>query len=174
MGVMEALMGLSTALQMGSEYQQGKAQRKAYEAQAEAAQQNAAAVAAQRSQMADSYAQKQKELRDRMKLAAGQANAAAGASGMTADGSVADVLGAGEEQFVTDSKNLLQQQRNDSWSRYTEEVNYRNQANAARTAAKNVKRQTTLNMLGTLASGAASIYGSSKGLNTKKTPKLGE
>lgn len=35
--------------------------------------------------------------------------------------------------------NLLQNQRNDAWSTYVNEVNYRNQASAYNAAAKNAK-----------------------------------
>lgn len=159
MGVTAALMGLKMISDVSSTRQQYKAQEAAYKAQAEAAQQNANIVARQREQQAEAYAQKQGQLNDRMRLARGQALAAAGASGATGDGSVADILSSSEEQYEQDSLNLLQNQRNDSWSSYVNQVNYLNQANAYNTAAKNAVKQGRQKMFSTILGNAASIYG---------------
>lgn len=159
MGVMAALIGLQTGLSMYGQHQEAKQQQAMYQAQAQAAQQNAAIISKQREQQAEAYAQKQSKLNDKLKIARGQALAAAGASGLTADGSVLDAIGSMEDEHKQDSMNLLQNQRNDSWGAYVNEVNARNQANAYSAAAANAKAAGRRKMLGTLIGGAASIYG---------------
>lgn len=159
MGVMAALVGLQTALSMYGQHQEAKQQQAMYQAQAQAAQQNAAIISKQREQQAEAYAQKQSKLNDKLKIARGQALAAAGASGLTADGSVLDAIGSMEDEHKQDSMNLLQNQRNDSWGAYVNEVNARNQANAYSAAAANAKAAGRRKMLGTLIGGVASIYG---------------
>ena len=163
MGIEAALMGVQVASQLMGQRQQYKQQQRMYEAQAQAAQQNAAIISKQREQQAEAYAQKQKQLNDRFRLARGQARAEAGASGLTADGSVADILSSSEDAYKQDSVNLLQSQRNDSWNSYVNEVNYRNQANAYNAAASNARKQGHQKMFATLAGGAANIY--SKGMD---------
>lgn len=159
MGVTAALMGVKMISDVMGTRQQYKAQEAAYKAQAQAAQQNAAIVARQREQQAEAYAQKQGELNDRMRLARGQAFAAAGASGATGEGSIADILASSQEAYEQDSLNLLQNQRNDSWGSYVNQVNYLNQANAYNTAAKNAVKQGRQKMFATILGNAASIYG---------------
>lgn len=163
MGIEAALMGVQMATQLMGQRQQYKQQQRMYEAQAQTAQQNAAIISKQREQQAEAYAQKQKQLNDRFRLARGQARAEAGASGLTADGSVADILSSSEDAYKQDSVNLLQNQRNDSWNSYVNEVNYRNQANAYNAAASNARKQGYQKMFATLAGGAANIY--SKGMD---------
>ena len=124
------LLGLQMVSNIASTRQEYKSQQRAYEAQAQAARQNATIAERQRSQQADAYAQKQAQLNDRMRLARGQAAAAAGAGGFTAEGSVNDILESSYDAYQKDSMNLLSQQRNDSWSQYVNQVNYLNQANA--------------------------------------------
>lgn len=163
MGIEAALMGVQVASQLMGQRQQYKQQQRMYEAQAQAAQQNAAIISKQREQQAEAYAQKQKQLNDRFRLARGQARAEAGASGLTADGSVADILSSSEDAYKQDSVNLLQSQRNDSWNSYVNEVNYRNQANAYNAAASNARKQGHQKMFATLVGSAANIY--SKGMD---------
>ena len=86
MGTLGILMGLQTVMQLSGQHQQAKQQEQAYKAQAQAAQQNAAIMSRQREQQAEAYAQKQSQLNDRMRLARGQALAAAGSSGLTDSG----------------------------------------------------------------------------------------
>ena len=67
--------------------------------------------------------------------------------------------------------NLLQNQRNDAWSTYVNEVNYRNQASAYNAAAKNAKANGKMQMFSTLVGAAANAYskgmiGGSKGTTT--------
>lgn len=163
MGIEAALMGVQVASQLMGRRQQYKQQQRMYEAQAQTAQQNAAIISKQREQQAEAYAQKQKQLNDRFRLARGQARAEAGASGLTADGSVADILSSSEDAYKQDSVNLLQNQRNDSWNSYVNEVNYRNQANAYNAAASNARKQGHQKMFATLVGSAANIY--SKGMD---------
>lgn len=163
MGIEAALMGVQMLANMGGQRQQYKQQQRMYEAQAQTAQQNAAIISKQREQQAEAYAQKQRQLNDRFRLARGQARAEAGASGLTADGSVADILSSSEDAYKQDSVNLLQNQRNDSWNSYVNEVNYRNQANAYNTAASNARKQGHQKMFATLVGSAANIY--SKGMD---------
>ena len=153
------LLGAQVVSNIASTRQEYKAQQRAYEAQEQAARQNAAIVEAQRSQQADAYAQKQAQLNDRMKLVRGQAAAAAGAGGFTAEGSVNDILDSSYDAYKKDSMNLLSQQRNDSWSQYVNQVNYLNQANAYETAARNVRKQGHQKIFGTLLGAAATAYG---------------
>ena len=153
------LLGAQVVSNIASTRQEYKAQQRAYEAQEQAARQNAAIVEAQRSQQADAYAQKQAQLNDRMRLVRGQAAAAAGASGFTAEGSVNDILDSSYDAYKKDSLNLLTQQRNDSWSQYVNQVNYLNQANAYDTAARNVRKQGHQKIFGTLLGAAATAYG---------------
>lgn len=151
-------MGLQTAMQLSSQHQQAKQQEQAYKAQAAAAQQNAAIASKQREQQSEQYAQKQQHLNSKMRLARGQALASAGSSGLTSDGSVSDVLSSSEDQYKQDSMNLLQNQRNDTWSTYVNEVNYRNQANAYNAAAQNAKANGRMQMFSTLVGTAANAY----------------
>ena len=153
------LFGLQLASKFAGIRQEYKSQQRAYEAQEQAARQNAAIVETQRSQQADAYAQKQAQLNDRMRLVRGQAAAAAGAGGFTAEGSVNDILDSSYDAYQKDSMNLLSQQRNDSWSQYVNQVNYLNQANAYDTAARNVRKQGHQKIFGTLLGTAATAYG---------------
>ena len=153
------LLGAQMVSQIAGIRNEYKSQQRAYEAQEQAARQNAAIAEAQRSQQADAYAQKQAQLNDRMRLVRGQAAAAAGAGGFTADGSVNDILDSSYDAYQKDSMNLLSQQRNDSWSQYVNQVNYLNQANAYDTAARNVRKQGHQKIFGTLLGTAAMAYG---------------
>lgn len=153
------LLGLQMVSNIASTRQEYKSQQRAYEAQEQAARQNAAIAERQRSQQADAYAQKQAQLNDRMRLARGQAAAAAGAGGFTADGSINDILDSSYDAYQKDSMNLLSQQRNDSWSQYVNQVNYLNQANAYDTAARNVRKQGHQKIFSTLLGAAATAYG---------------
>ena len=58
-----------------------------------------------------------------------------------------------------DTANLLNNQRNDEWSNYAGEVNYRNQGNAATANAKAAKQAGNIAMASTLLGAAASMYG---------------
>lgn len=163
--VSAALIGLSAAQgvsQIAATRQQTKAQVAAYNAQAEAANQNARIADKQREQLADKYLQEQQQLDRRKRLAIGQHAAEAGASGFTNTGSVQDMDASTIDQWRTDSMNLLGNQRNDTKSAYINQVNYINQANAARASAQNAKAQGRQALFGTILSTAASIYGAAR------------
>lgn len=158
------MMGL-TALQGVQQYRAQKQQTRAevamYNAQANAAEQNARIEAARRSQIADQYGNKQKELDQRKRLILGQHAAEGGASGLTG-GSITDSDAAAIDQYNEDAMNLLGNQRNDTWSSWNQEVNYRNSANANRTAAYNARQQGRQALLGTLLGTATSMVGAWK------------
>ena len=156
-----ALAGLSTGLQMAGQYQQSRAQAAAYEAQAQAAYQNAKIQNKKTEQVAEQYAQQQRKLDAQRKLVVGQQTAQAGASGIAGNvGSALDIYGASMQAWNEDSINLLNNQRNDTWSNYTNEVNFRNQGNAAMANAKAAKQAGNIAMASTLLGAAASMYSS--------------
>ena len=163
--VTAAMIGL-TALQGFSQYSsqraQYKAQAQAYDAQAKAAQQNARIQERQREQVADQYALRQKQLDDKRRLILGQQAASAGASGLDGVGSALDAGAAAIDQWRSDSMNLLGNQRRDTLSVYQNQVNYENQANAARTAASNIRSQARAAAFATILGTAASMYGAYK------------
>lgn len=155
-----------TALQGTMSYmaadRQADAQADYYNAQANAAEQNARIQSKQGEILADQYAQKQLKLDARRKLVRGQQAAAAGASGLTTGGSVMDVMGSSENAYRRDTMNLLQNQRNDTWSNYVNVVNYQNQANAFRTSAYNAQQQGRMNKFNTILGTASSMFGMAK------------
>lgn len=153
------LFGAKLISDISATRQEYKSQQRAYEAQEAAARQNAAIAARQREQQADAYAQKQSQLNDRMRLVRGQAAAAAGAGGFTADGSINDILDSSYDAYKQDSMNLLSQQRSDSWSQYVNQVNYINQANAYDNAARMARKEGHKKLFGTLLGAAATAYG---------------
>lgn len=175
--VTAAMMGL-TALQGYTSYRsqnaQYQAQAAAYAAQADAARQNAGIQDRQREQIADQYAQKQKELDARRKLVIGQQNASAGSAGLSG-GSVLDANAAAIDQWRTDSMNLLGNQRNDTQNAYINQVNYLNQAKQADAAAYNTRQQAKAARISSLLNTAISMYGVSKtfgGTASKTTGQL--
>lgn len=167
--VTAALIGLSGASQIAATRQQTKAQVAAYNAQTEAANQNARIADKQREQLSDKYLEEQKQLDNRRRLAIGQHAAEAGASGFTNTGSVQDMDASTIDQWRSDSMNLLGNQRNDTKSAYINQVNYINQANAAKASAQNAKAQGRAAMFGTILSTAASMYGSIKNAGSAGT-----
>ena len=161
-GVAGVMMGLS-ALSGYNQYQQQQSayesQAKAYEAQAQAAQQNQKIAEQQRSQVADNYAEKQKSLDDKRRIALGQQAAEAGASGLMGTGSVLDVGASTQESWKQNSMSLLQNQRNDAMSAWIDQANYINQERQATAAASNTRAQAKKAKLASLVNGAVSMYG---------------
>lgn len=159
-----ALAGLTTGLQMAGQYRESRAQAAALNAQADAAYQNAKIQNRKSEQLAERYAQEQRELDNKRRLVAGQQAAAAGASGIAGGvGSALDVYTATNEAWKQDSLNLLSNQRSDTHDSYIQEVNYTNQGNSYRSQAKAAKQAGNWAMVGTLLSGAASMYGMKTG-----------
>lgn len=161
-GVAGVMMGLS-ALSGYNQYKQQQsayeAQAKSYEAQAQAAQQNQKIAEQQRSQVADNYAEKQKSLDAKRRIALGQQTAEAGASGLMGTGSVLDAGASTQEAWKQDSMNLLQDQRNDAMSAWINQANYINQERQATAAASNTRAQAKKAKLASLVNGAVSMYG---------------
>lgn len=79
-----------------------------------------------------------------------------------------DLLKSSQGAFEQDTNRLLQNQRNDTWSQYVNQVNYENQANTYSTMASNAKSSGIINALGTLAAGSASFFGSGSGNSASK------
>ncbi|WP_155482883.1 virion core protein, T7 gp14 family [Megasphaera elsdenii] len=156
---MMALTAIQGINQYNTQKQQYNAQTAMYNAQAKAAEQNARISQVKQEQIAEQYAAQQSKLNDRMKLAAGQTAAQAGASGLQLSGSPLDALSASYGAWNADSAQLLQNQRNDVWSEHLNEVNYQNQANAYRTSAANLQAQKKSALWGTILGTAASMYG---------------
>lgn len=158
-----ALTGLTTGLSMASQYQQSRAQASAYEAQAEAAKQQAEAARLQAKyqqqqadaeyqnariqnrkgeQIAEQYAEQQRQLDARRRLAVAQQTTQAGASGIVGGlGSSLDIYNASMDAWNQDSLNLLSNQRNATYDNYVQEVNIRNQGNALVAQSANTKQQ---------------------------------
>jgi len=154
--------------------QQADAQSAVYSAQAQAAEQNAKIANRQQESVADAYAEKQGELRQHMRVAAGQQAAAYGARGLEGGtGSALDVLAGTYEGYQHDTRNLLSNQRNDVWGKQVDETNYLNQASQNLAAASNASRAGKWGALTTLVSGAATTsaymdkYKKSKPLSIK-------
>lgn len=155
-----ALTGLTTGLQMAGQYQQSRAQAAAYNAQAQAAEQNAKIQERQGELIAEQYGQKQRELDNRRRLVRGQQAAAAGASGIAGGvGSALDMYMATNDAWLEDSVNLLEGQRESVYDNYIRVGNYKNQAASYRAQASAAKDAGNWGMVGTLLSGAASMYG---------------
>ena len=111
-----ALTAIQGINQYNQQKQQYNAQSALYNAQAKAAEQNARISQVKQEQIAEQYAAQQSKLNDRMKLAAGQTAAQAGASGLQLSGSPLDALSSSYDAWRDDSSTLLQNQRNDVWS----------------------------------------------------------
>ncbi len=157
-------LGVMTLLSGVQEYQSNKAQANAqqsmYNNQAAAAEANAKIQERKGEQIADQYAQEQLKIDARRKIAAGQANAAFGASGLATDyGSGLDVLTSVEESHKEDSRNLLTNQRNEMFDNRVAVTNYQNDANANRAAAFNIGQQSKANGLATILGTATSLAG---------------
>ena len=151
-----ALAGLTTGLQMAGQYQQSRAEAASYEAQAQSAKyqaeaarkqaeyqrdydrqkaeaeyQNARIQARKSEQIAEQYADQQRQLDNKRKLVAGQQAAQAGASGIAGGlGSSLDIYNSSMDAYEQDSLSLLNNQRNTMYDNYLQEVNYRNAGNA--------------------------------------------
>lgn len=158
-----ALTGLTTGLSMAGQYQQSRAQAAAYEAQAQAANQQAEAARLQAKyekeqaeaqyqnariqnrkgeQIAEQYADQQRQLDARRRLAVAQQATSAGASGITGGlGSSLDIYTASMEAWNQDSLSLLNNQRNTIYDNYVQEVNLRNSGNALVAQSANTNNQ---------------------------------
>ena len=170
---MIALTVMQGMNQYNQQKQQYNAQAAMYNTQAKLAENNARISQKKQEQIAEQYASQQSKLNDRMKLAAGQTAAQAGASGLQLSGSPLDALAASYGAWNDDTNTLLQNQRNDVWSERVNEINYQNQANSYRASAANMQSQKQSALLGTILGTAANIYGikSQYGSAAQNTPK---
>lgn len=171
MGAMMGLQLISGINQNRQIKQQTAAQVSAYNAQAQAADQNARIMDRQREQIAENYAQQQEKLNSKRKLILGQQAASAGASGLDNIGSVLDANSAAISEYRKDSMNLLGNQRNDTLDAYINQVNYENQASAARASAANAKAQGKSQRLANFISTAAGMFGAYKQFAGASLPK---
>lgn len=171
------MIGLQ-AVQGLNQYNQTKQQYNANIAmanqQAQTAEQNARIQEKKEEQTAEQYASKQAQLNARMKLAAGQATAQAGANGVMLSGSPLDSLSSSYQAWNDDSATLLQNQRNDIWSQELNRKNYINQANAYRASAANLSAQKQDALWGTLLTTAAGIYGIKRAYGSASKATAGE
>ena len=156
---MLALTAVQGIQQYNATQQQTAAQVNMYNNQAKVAEQNARISAAKQSQIADQYASQQQKLNDRMRLAAGQTAAQAGASNLQLAGSPLDLLASGYQAHIDDTNQLLANQRNDVRSEYMNQINYENAASAYHSSAANAKTQGKNALMGTILNTAASLYG---------------
>ena len=121
---------------------QAEYNRKMQERQAEAEYQNARIQSRKEEQIAEQYAEQQRQLDERRRLIAGQNAAQAGAAGIVGGlGSSLDIYNAGLDEWSQDSLKLLNNQRNTMYDSYLQEVNLRNSGNAMMAQAENTYNQ---------------------------------
>ena len=180
--VIAAVGGLLTGLQGYATYKsqveaaeaQADSQASMYRAQAQAAEHNAKIENRKQEQIADNYGQQQRELRARHRLAEGANRAQHGAAGLDMTGSALDILASGQEAYDQDKLTLLTNQRNDNYISRAQQMNYENEAGAARVAIRNTyadleRKKNGIkwnSILGTAASIAAPFIGGSGGGNS--------
>lgn len=154
-----ALTVISGLGQMYSQQQQAKAQAKAYDAQAQAAEFNKRLSDRKQEQIAENALTERRKLDDKRRLVGGQIAASAGSSGLTLSGSPLDILSSSESQYQRDVDIWDQNKNNDIYNEYLNGVNYQNQANAARASAANVRSQAKTAAMASILGMATSIYG---------------
>ena len=155
---MPIMLGLQTFGKLAAANQDYHRTKDMLKAQQQAANQNAAIEGIKASQVAENYAQKQKQADAQMKLVKGQIAASAGASGMANTGSAADALAATEEAYIEDSKNILQNQRNATWGYMVNQANYQNEAKNYDAMIKQAKQQRNMSYFNTLIGTAMQAY----------------
>jgi hypothetical protein len=96
---------------------------------------------------------------DKMRLIQGQNTAETGASGLMMAGTPLQLMASSYDEYNKDIQNWETNKNNSIYNEYLNGMNYRNEASTARAAASNAKSQTRMAMLGTILSGASSIYG---------------
>ena len=154
-----ALMAGQMVAQLWGQHQQGKAQAAMYNQQARVAEANARISDRKQEQIADQALQERDKMSDKMRLIQGQNVAEAGASGLTMSGTPLQLMASSYDEYNKDIQNWETNKNNSIYNEYLNGMNYRNEASTARAAASNAKKQTRMAMLGTILSGASSIYG---------------
>lgn len=142
-----------------TQHQQGKAQAAMYNQQARVAEANARISDRKQQQIADQALQERDKMSDKMRLIQGQNVAETGASGLTMSGTPLQLMASSYDEYNKDIQNWESNKNNSIYNEYLNGMNYRNEASTARAAASNAKTQSRMAMLGTILSGASSIYG---------------
>lgn len=154
-----ALTAASMVGTLFTQHQQGKAQAAMYSQQARVAEANARISDRKQEQIADQALQERDKMSDKMRLIQGQNVAETGASGLTMSGTPLQLMASSYDEYNKDIQNWETNKNNSIYNEYLNGMNYRNEASTARAAASNAKSQTRMAMLGTILSGASSIYG---------------
>lgn len=157
-GVVEALTMASGLFSAYSSIQQGNAQAAAYEAQAATANQNAKIAAWQAEDTLKRGAGEEKKLRERGGQFAATQLSQLAASGQQVSGSALGVLqdtGMGIEQ---DADTLRLDFAKEKWGHDVQQVNYMNEADAARSSAKNAKKAGQIGALTSLMGAGVGVY----------------
>ena len=142
-----------------TQHQQGKAQAAMYNQQARVAEANARISDRKQEQIADQALQERDKMSDKMRLIQGQNVAETGAGGLAMSGTPLQLMASSYDEYNKDIQNWETNKNNSIYNEYLNGMNYRNEASTARAAASNTKSQTRMAMLGTILSGASSIYG---------------
>lgn len=154
-----ALTAASMVGTLFTQHQQGKAQAAMYNQQARVAEANARISDRKQEQIADQALQERDKMSDKMRLIQGQNTAETGASGLMMAGTPLQLMASSYDEYNKDIQNWGTNKNNSIYNEYLNGMNYRNEASTARAAASNAKKQTRMAMLGTILSGASSIYG---------------
>lgn len=154
-----ALTAVSMVGTLFTQHQQGKAQAAMYNQQARVAEANARISDRKQEQIADQALQERDKMSDKMRLIQGQNVAETGASGLMMAGTPLQLMASSYDEYNKDIQNWESNKNNSIYNEYLNGMNYRNEASTARAAASNAKKQTRMAMLGTILSGASSIYG---------------
>ena len=155
-----------------TQHQQGKAQAAMYNQQARVAEANARISDRKQEQIADQALQERDKMSDKMRLIQGQNTAETGAGGLMMAGTPLQLMASSYDEYNKDIQNWESNKNNSIYNEYLNGMNYRNEASTARAAASNAKSQTRMAMLGTILSGASSIYGL-KGQYASKSAGVG-
>lgn len=167
-----ALTAASMVGTLFTQHQQGKAQAAMYNQQARVAEANARISDRKQEQIADQALQERDKMSDKMRLIQGQNTAETGASGLMMTGTPLQLMASSYDEYNKDIQNWETNKNNGIYNEYLNGMNYRNEASTARAAASNAKKQTRMAMLGTILSGASSIYGL-KGQYASKSAGVG-
>lgn len=167
-----ALTAASMVGTLFTQHQQGKAQAAMYNQQARVAEANARISDRKQEQIAVQALQERDKMSDKMRLIQGQNTAETGASGLMMAGTPLQLMASSYDEYNKDIQNWETNKNNSIYNEYLNGMNYRNEASTARAAASNAKKQTRMAMLGTILSGASSIYGL-KGQYASKSAGVG-
>ena len=167
-----ALTAASMVGTLFTQHQQGKAQAAMYNQQARVAEANARISDRKQEQIADQALQERDKMSDKMRLIQGQNTAETGAGGLMMAGTPLQLMASSYDEYNKDIQNWENNKNNSIYNEYLNGMNYRNEASTARAAASNAKKQTRMAMLGTILSGASSIYGL-KGQYASKSAGVG-